>query len=553
VQTWKYYGAFFQDDWRVNNRLTINIGIRWEYTTPIGGGAVLNVKNWEDFGSYGTAEGFMNFDPTVPNPVVAGILGATVYTGSCKECNGQSSPFVGYKKAWSPRLGLAYQVRSGTVVRLYAGKSYGAVKTTGGSTHFQGLILNSTFDNSALPPYTYFNIDDGLPPWQQPPFRSPATDLGGTTYIWQREDSGRPPEFYTWNVDVQHQLPKYLVRSAGYTGTRGVHLSSAVLNMNQMDPKYFMQYGRDLLLADINSPAARAAGIPIPYVGFRGTVNQALKPFPHYGEVQSSSSSVGERAGNSTYHAMIVKLDKRYSSGLTLLASYVLSKMFSDSETTAVPGRTVMDHYNRHLDKGLSSDDSTHMMRQAFTYELPFGKGKRFSFQGATDKIFGGWGLAGFLEYSSGTPLAVGPGISSVPGGAGNRVFINSYDTWRASPRGDKFDPFRDVWWNRSAFGLDANGRPMSSAELLSAGFGNATKNNPKVRSPWFLNENITMSKNVHITEKVNVTLRAEAFNILNRVRWGNPDSTVTSANFGIIRSQGNDPRRLQFGAKVIF
>ena len=93
----------------------------------------------------------------------------------------------------------------------------------------------------------------------------------------------------------------------------------------------------------------------------------------------------------------------------------------------------------------------------------------------------------------------------------------------------------------------------MTNAELLLAGIGNASKNNPHARSPWFLNENVTLSKNIAFTERVRATLRVEAFNLFNRVRWGSPDSTVTSPNFGVIRSQGNDPRRMQFAVKVTF
>ncbi|MCC6861783.1 MAG: carboxypeptidase regulatory-like domain-containing protein, partial [Bryobacterales bacterium] len=472
------------------------------------------------------------------------------------ECNGEEHPFETYKKAWAPRIGVAYQVRPGTVLRLYAGKSYGAVKTTGGSTHFQGLILNSSFNNSALAPYTYFDIDKGLPAWTPPPFRSPITDLGGRTYFWQKHDSGRPPEYYTWNFDIQHQLPYNLVASAGYTGTRGVHLNSAVLNINQMDPKYFYQYGRDLLNASVTSPAAVAAGIRVPYPGFTGTVAQALKPFPQWGEVWTSGgqpSSIGERAGNSTYHAMILKLDKRYSSGLTLLSSYVLSKMFATADTAVISDRIVMDHYNRKLDKALSGDDQTHILRQAFSYELPVGRGRQWNLEGVANKFLGGWGFAGFLEYGSGIPMTVGSGVTSVPGGAGNRVFINSYEGWRAPVSGDKFDPFKDVWWDKSKFSLDAGGRQMTPTELLYAGFGNATRLNPKARRAWNLEENVALSKNVDITERVKFTLRVEAFNLFNRVRWSAPDNTWTSANFGQVRGQDNNPRRMQFGAKVTF
>jgi hypothetical protein len=554
IQKFNYYGGFFQDDWRVSKKLTVNVGLRYEYTGPISGGAVLGIKDWSDFGSYGEASGFMNFNPSVMNPKL-GIPGVTEYTGKCSECNGQEHPFDSYKKALAPRLGMAYQVRTGTVIRAYAGKSYGAVKTASGSTHFQGLILNSSFSNSALAPYTYFNIDAGLPAWTPPPFRGPTTDQGGTTYFWQKDDSGRPSEYYTFNFDIQHQLPKNTVLSVGYSSTRGVHLASYILNINQMDPKYFKMYGRDLLNASVTSPAAVAAGIKLPYAGFSGTVAQALKPFPQWGDVQTSGgqpSSVGERAGNSTYHAMILKLDKRYSSGLTMMFSYVFSKMFSDADSAVTSTRAVMDHYNRQLEKGLSYDDQTHVIREAFSYELPMGQGKALALKGAADKILGGWGLAGFLEYSGGQPFGVSV-AGSVPGGAGNRAFINSYDNWRAPISGGKFDPFKDVWFNKAAFGVDASGRQMTATELLYAGFGNATKNNPKMRYPWMLNENLTLSKNVAFTEKIKLTLRAEAFNIFNRFRLGSPDSGVTSANFGVIRSQGNDPRRMQFGAKIVF
>ena len=154
---------------------------------------------------------------------------------------------------------------------------------------------------------------------------------------------------------------------------------------------------------------------------------------------------MGERAGNSSYHALIVKLDKRYSSGVSLLSSYVLSKMIGDSDSTAGPGRNVLDQYNRGLEKGLVSDDSTHACcGNAFTYDLPMGKGKNFAATGVPARILGGWSVAGILEYSSGTPYNVSPGITAIPG-LGNRVFINSYDNWRATTANGSFDPFKDV------------------------------------------------------------------------------------------------------------
>src|SRR5262249_23190283 len=156
--------------------------------------------------------------------------------------------------------------------------------------------------------------------------------------------------------------------TAGYTGTKGTYLPSSLNRINQIEYQYLQQYGRNLLSTNINDPAARAAGIPIPYAGFNSTVQRALSPFPQYQNVFTNGgqpASVGERAGNSTYHAMTLKVDKRYSNGMTLLGSYVLSKQFTNAESAAIGGGGAMDHYNKRLEKALAATDQTHLFRIA--------------------------------------------------------------------------------------------------------------------------------------------------------------------------------------------
>ena len=194
-------------------------------------------------------------------------------------------------------------------------------------------------------------------------------------------------------------------------------------------------------------------------------------------------ASVGERAGNSTYHALVMKLDRRLTSGLSLLTSYVLSKQFSDSESGSIGGGGALDQYNKGLDKSLAGSDQTHVARIAFSYDLPFGKGKHFSSNRAVNTLVGDWTVSSFLSYESGTPDNVASGSSPI--GTGSRVFITSYEGWRATPSGDKFDPNKDLWYDKSAFN-----QGISQATLDSM-FGNATRNNPKLRTPWNLNENV--------------------------------------------------------------
>ncbi len=451
-QTWPYMGGYFQDDWKVNSRLTINAGLRYEYTFVVQGGAILGLKAWQDLDA-GTVGGFSNFSPNTPNPAAGGIPGALVWSGSLPGHIGDAALFDGYKKAFGPRLGFAYQLGSATVLRVSGGRFFGPVKASGGSTHFEALILNTNWTSNDLNVVDFPTLlDKGLPAWQPPPYLDPSYSNNQTAGFWQRSDSGRPPDFSSWSLDLQRQMAGNVIVSAAYTGTKGSHLSSSILNLDQIDPKYIGIYGITLLRSNINSPAARAANIPIPYPGFNSTVQRALSPYPQYQDVATAgaANSVGERAGSSTYHALILKADKRYSSGITLLGSYVFSKMFSNADSTTVSDRNVMDQYNRGLEKALSGDDQTHMARVAFSYDLPAGKGKPLALAGIVNTLLGDWGLAGSCIYESGTPMTVSPGVSPI--GTNNRVFVTSYDNWRAPVSSNGFDPNKDVWWNNSAF-----------------------------------------------------------------------------------------------------
>ena len=552
-QYYRYLGGYFQDDWKLTPRLTLNLGLRYEFTSSVKGGAYTGLTTWEDL-STGKRDGFSNFDPTVPNPGAGGRPGALIFSG---EGQGRTpgNMFDPYPWAISPRIGLAFKATPKTVLRIYGGRQLGAVKVTGASTHFDGFIVNSNITSSDNSINDFpARLDTGPPAWTKPPFIDPTVLNNQNAHFWQRSDSGRPSEYYNWNLDIQHQLSGSMVFTMAYSGTKGTYLASGLTRYNQIDPKYLTQYGFSLLNSPITSAAARAANIPVPYAGFGSltthTVRRALQPFPQYDQVLTNGGqpeSVGERAGNSTYHAMILKLDKRYSNGMTILGSYVLSKLISDSDSALIAASGSLDHFNRGLEKSLSNNDQTHTARMAFSYELPVGKNKALSVNGLADKILGGWTVAGLINYESGTPMNVTTTLNLI--GTGNRVFITSHDNWR-QPLDHKFDPnSTDRWLNRSAFNQGI------STETLNSVFGNAPRNNPKLRTPPILNENVSAGKIVEITEKVRFTLRLEAFNVLNRVRWGGPNNGINSAAnvFGQVTSQANSPRSMQVSARLNF
>jgi hypothetical protein len=572
---WKYHAVYAQDDWRVNPKLSVSYGVRWEYTPP-------TVEGWgPDY--------YMNFNPTIPNTFAGGRLGAVEFAGTGEGRTGTRSLYPAWPWGFSPRLGAAYTLNQDTVIRLSAARTFGSMKNTGGSSHWQGFIGEYSFTspgNALLEPA--FMLDNGFPSWPKPPFLNPAgvqpnNPAANTTRFWQASDSGRLPEYYNWSLSIQRAIPGNMVLDLGYNAQLGRHLATNQVQINQIDPNVFLDYvrrsGTDIDVArqffqntDINSPAAAAAGFVKPFPNFTGTVRQSLRPYPQFNDILTDGDG-GDRSGSSTYHAMVVKWEKRYSSGLTFLNSYVFSKTLSDVGAANATGSSTMTHYNRALNKAVAGNDQTHILKFSYSYELPFGKGKPFLAGGVGNAVLGGWRIAGIQQYASGTAMSLGTSYNPWAAVyAGNRVSVTSLEGWKnENYTGDKFDPNADNWFDRSqilgcqataTFGCGANilrdgvtDTPPSSAAIYVAknSFGNAPPRNPSVRSPWQLNENVTLSRTLRFGEGVRLDIRAEGFNLLNRVRWGGPDTGINNQNFGRVTSQGNTPRQIQLGMKLNF
>jgi hypothetical protein len=409
-------------------------------------------------------------------------------------------------------------------------------------------------------------FSQGPPPWTKPPFIDPSFANGGTAYWWQNGEATRPPAYSSMNFSIQRQLSSTLLLEGSYNGSLGSRLQSDLLNYNQVPTSYLNTLGAGLLTQQFDSPAAVAAGIRAPFPGFKAlwgsgaTVAQALRPYPQYSTIDTWSGG-GDHSGHSTYHAGIIRLDKRYSNGVIFQTSYVFSKLLTDSDTynpsASCPGVVgnclqAADQYNRSLEKSIGRYDITHSFKLGLVYDLPVGKGKALLNHGIGAYVLGNWRVSTINTYSSGIPIGLGTTITP-PLFAGRAVpYVTSYDGWTAPTKGGSFDPSVDTFFVPYGTGPF----PKQGPGTAYTGIGNATRYNPKVRYFPNLNENLSIAKTFVIHEQLRLDFRAEAFNAFNRVRFGSGSTTLQAQTFGVLTSNSdllNTPRQVQFALKLYF
>jgi hypothetical protein len=365
-----------------------------------------------------------------------------------------------------------------------------------------------------------------------------------------------------------------------YVGSKGTHLPALNIIPNQVNPK-FLALGNDLAMNSSCLTAgtclnAIAAGVTLPFPTFTGSIAQILRPFPQYGNFDQEDNSFSpDRTGNSTYHAMQLSLDKRFASGLSFLVSYTVSKNLTDadSEGPGVQGFIGtgefigQNSYNRKAEKAVSELDIPQSLVSSFLYELPVGHGKRFlTGGGVSDKIVGGWYVAGVAQYKSGTPTEV---YGSCTGTAGDVLFAGCHFTGServnivpgvSQTNKSNFNPFTTPFWNPAAF--------TPAAPLT---FGNEPRSLASARSFGTREEDFTVGKKIHLFgERGTIDFRAEFFNIFNRHVFGVGNGNINSpfiplgapgcngtdqhfaCGFGALTGT-QDPRRVQLALKISY
>src|SRR5215203_5461413 len=411
-QIYPYYGFYAQDDSRLNNKLVINYGDRYEFTQPpVAGG-----------------DQYSDFDPTKPNPAVNNYPGALVFAGDGTGREGTRSLVPGYYGAWAPRLSAAYSLNDKTTIRAGAGRSFGRVTVIASSSHFAGFIGQYEFLNTDSGVTPTFLLDQGIPAYPLPPQINPSFANNTNVDYWNGKEALRPATYDTWTMSLQRELVRGMTLEFDYNGAKGTNLQANLLNLNQVPLSVvndlISRFGAagavTLLNSQITSPTAVAAGITPPYPNFTNpavqttrSVAQALRPFPQYATVNTTASG-GDKTGRSMYHAAVLKLSQRMTDGLLFQGSYTYSRLMTNADTFSGSSGS-MDTAQPELEYSIGRLDQTHSIRLNTVVELPWGPGKRWSNSGVLSHVIGGWRIAAVQGYSSGFPLGVTTGAAPLP------------------------------------------------------------------------------------------------------------------------------------------
>jgi hypothetical protein len=532
-----FYG---QDDFRVSSRLTLNYGLRFDVLTP-----TTEAHNWYNL-----------VNTTLPNPFAGNLPGVYTFAGH-NGIGSRLAPADKVSKNLGPRIGLAYKLNDKTVVRTGYGISYFQSGAYGGGNN-TGFMDGYWIDNTAAsadqlsPAYT---LAQGFPSATTivPPFLSQSLGVGtGVSVNYWNPTAGRASNSQNWNFNIQRELTNNLSIDIGYVGSKGTYLPVRT-DINQLNPKYFA-LGSSLLNSNINALAVVAAGYKPPYPGFNGSLAQALRPFPQFFNMFPGGKS-SDTTGNSTYHSLQVYLSKRYSRGLFASVAYAYSKALTNAPNNFVNNASVdRNIYNSGLSKTYPSAWRPHVLAIAFTYELPVGPGKPLlGTHGVLGKVIGGWQLDGILRYSNGSPLGVSApqsnplynGSVGIVGGSPAVAIPQTADTVLGQKLmgtwDGRFDPATNRWLNPAGFAIPAGV------------FGTSNTFIPGLFGPAFLNEDLGLVKKTKISERVSLDIRFEAFNALNRTRFGNPATSLSSpTTFGKITSASGQ-RNGQIAAKITF
>ncbi len=516
----KYFAGYVQDDWKITNKLTLNLGLRYSYETP-------RTERYDRATRQFCFECVSPINDSIPG---MDLRGGLTFVGQDGNPRGIYDPD---KNNIAPRFGLAYRLFPKTVIRAGYGLYYIPVIGSVESPGFDAQTPWVTSTDGVTPLNSLSN------PFPEGHLPITGSSLGLATLLGQNirfvEPTDRTPSFHTWTFNIQKALPGQSVFEIGYTGSRGIHLATDQSetgfseNINQL-PANLLSLGSSLN-EQVDNPffGVIASG---PLSGRTVQRKQLLRPYPQFLNITRATPAFG----NSVYHSLQMKFQKRMTKGLTALVSYTFAKNIGDISPA-------QNNYNRQAERAVAEFDVPHRLTTTFAYQLPFGKKGQFlkNISGAADQVIGGWQISMFNTFQSGLPLTFGVQRSNIFGiGEGGQRPNAAGDPSAGVdvPHVERLDRY---------FNTDAFAQPADFS------FGNLGARVGSIRRPGMDNWNLTLSKKFSVKELMQIEFRAASYNLLNHPVFNGPNTTFGAGAFGTIGSQANLPRQTEFMLRITY
>jgi hypothetical protein len=530
-------GIYLQDDWRVGSRLTLNLGLRYEFETPLVEAQNRTARGFDVAASQAfeaaaraayAASQATNPTPELP-PSQFNVKGGLTFPGRDGQPNGlYNTP----KNNVMPRVGFAYRLGERAVLRGGYGMYYGFLGQR------RGDVLQIGFSQST--PLTV-STDNGLTfietlsnPFRNGILEPAGSSAGIATFLGQGitffAEDPKSPRNQRWQIGLQRELGTIWVAEARYVGNYGSQLETT-RNINALPNEYLStspvrdDARNNYLTAPVPNPFLSLMPASAP-AGFRGATiqrQQLLRPYPHFGDVMTTSNE-----GQSWYNALQLSLERRFARGYTFSASYTWSRF---EEATAF-----LNAGDPEPVRNISDLDSPHRLVLSGIFELPFGRGRRFASQAhpIVDRIIGGWQISGIYQFQSGRPV----------GNFGNLLLTGSVEDIAIA----NSERTLDRWFNVDAFNRVSGQQLTSNVRTFPQRF-------ESVRMDNINNVDLSLIKNTPVAGRVRAQLRLEALNAFNHPQFPAPNITPTQAAFGSIvaSTQENYARRVQAMIKVMF
>jgi hypothetical protein len=495
----KYFAPYIQDDWKLSSRVTLNLGLRYDFRTiPYESN---DRMGWRDLSN--PEGGLLVADKTL---VDKGIVGDQSYYRYA----GRRNPRDASKNAFAPRVGFAFRPTADDKMVIRGGYGFFWDSFEGreidGAADIYPYVSRGNYTQSVGQTAALQTTDQLFPSFAS---LGAATPAANTFLAVSMSPEPRNPYVQQWSAGVQRQVWTNTIAEVNYIGTHGTHL---------------------LMRRNIAQALPYDPANPLPV--------DARKPFPNFQVYIDSDFS-----GDSTYHSINTKLE-RHTSSLVATVVYTWARSVDSKSAAAGIGASgyngwqgLLNNNDPEADHGRSDFDVDHRLVTSFVYNLPFGRGEKFAgdASGVKNALIGGWQVNGIATFQRGFPITI---QANDAGGLNDSFGTNRADlVGDPSPGG--FSSSQDAWFNTAAFAQPAPGR-----------FGSVGRNT--LRGPGINNWDLAFFKNIEFPGNTRLQLRFESFNAFNHTQWSTVETNVASQNFG--RVLGARPARInQIGLKFIF